>query len=206
MKKLSLGLLALAMVLAIAPAALADSFTYAIAGSNFSADLTFTANQIAGQPSGVEVITGVTGWFEDPDTSGRVNITLSNPATVIDAGGAIAPNYASHGIFQYDNVLYTNQTGNGILDWDGVLFSVGSYELNIFSDSNESDAGYFYFADNGNYQVNTQITNGYGGPAPDGLTAAPEPGSLFLFGAGFLGLAFVLYRRAAKRSQPVVNS
>jgi hypothetical protein len=188
------------MALAIVPAAQADSFTYAIAGSNFSADLTFTANQIAGQPLGVDVITGLTGWFQDPDTSGQVNITASNPATVIPAGGAIAPNYASYGSFQYDNVLYTNQTGNGILDWDGVLFSVGSYVLNIFSDSDNGDAGYFYFADNGNYQVNTPITDGNGGPAPTDPVAAPEPGSLFLLGTGLLSFAFVLYRRAAKPS------
>ena len=194
------------MVLATVPAAQADSFTYSIAGSNFSADLTFTASQIAGQPLGVDVITGLTGWFQDPDTSGQVNITASNPATVIPANGAVAPSYASYGSFQYDNVLYTNQTGNGILDWDGVLFSVGSYVLNIFSDSDNGDAGFFYFADNGNYDVNTPITAGNGNdPAPASL-GAPEPGSLFLFGTGLLGLALILHRKIVKPSfRPVSN-
>jgi len=126
MKKLSIVLLASALTFAIAPAAQADSFTYTIDGMNFSAELTFTANQIAGQPLGVDVITGVTGWFSDPDTNGIVTISPSNPATVISAGGALAPNYDNNDGFQYDNVLYTNQTGNGILDWGGVVFSIAA--------------------------------------------------------------------------------
>jgi hypothetical protein len=106
-------------------------------------------------------------------------------------------------LFQYDNVLYANQTGNGILDWDGLLFSInnGAYELNIFSDSTNGDSGYFYFADNGSYDSNNPITTDPGGsggapPAQGNLDSAPEPGSLLLLGTGLLGLAFVLYRKA----------
>jgi hypothetical protein len=165
---------------------------------------------MADQPLGVDVITGVTGSFNDPDTSVPVTITPSNPATVIYAYGALAPNYYNNGGFQYDNVLYTNQTGNGILDWGGVLFSVGAYDLNIFSDSNNGDTGYFYFADNGKYDSNNPVivgNVGNNGPAPGDLTAAPEPGSMLLLGTGLLGLALVLSRKAAKRSsQPVSNA
>ena len=44
MKKLFLALLAVAAALAITPVALADSFSYSINGSNFTANLTFQAN------------------------------------------------------------------------------------------------------------------------------------------------------------------
>jgi hypothetical protein len=197
MKKLALTLIALAAALAIAQVALADSFTYTISGQNFSADLTFTANQIPSQPQGVDLITGVSGWFSDSDTSGRVTLSSSNPATVISADGALAPNYADNGLFLYDNELYTNQKGYGILDWYGVLLNVTSnnYQLNIFSNGSS-----FYWADNGAYYSNNPISivsSGTGDPpAPGSLTPTPEPGSLLLLGSGLLSLAFVVYRKA----------
>jgi hypothetical protein len=219
MKKLSLGLLASAMVLAIAPAAQADSFDYKIAGTNFTAALTFNtgdeAISVPGPNSAVDVdayiVTSVSGTF---DIAGESPYTFPATSPVAAANGANAYNLTSNYGFLWDNLLYPEYaetgTGNGILDYGGLLIEFGGgYELNLFSGSFGSGApgnGYFYFADNGNYYSNNQVTAGNGGPAPDGLTAAPEPGSLFLFGTGFLGLAFVLYRKASKRSQPVVNS
>jgi hypothetical protein len=205
MRKFWLVLLALTAAFVIAPPASADSFYYAINGQNFSADLTFTATPIAGY-SGDYTITGVTGWFSDPDT-GLVNLSSSNPATVISAGNVIPasggsqPTYANNGSFQYDNVLYANLTGNRILDWEGLLFSIdnGSYELNIFSDSTYDAAGYFYWADNGSYYSDNSITIDPSGSliaAPGDLTTAPEPGSLLLLGTGLLDLAAVIFLKA----------
>jgi hypothetical protein len=211
-RKFSLTLFILAATLASVPAALADAFYYNINGQNFSADLTFTATAISGKP-GDYTITGVTGWFSDPDTNGAVTLSSSNPATVISAGGAFPPNYANEYGFQYDNVLYATATGNGILDWGGLLFSTNNgYMLNIFSDSTNGNAGYFYFADNGTYYVNTPISTGtYGSggssggsppPASGGLTSSPEPGTLLLLGTGLLGLAVVIFRKPSLQTRP----
>jgi hypothetical protein len=205
MRKFPLILLALTAAFAMASTAWADSFDYTINGQNFSADLTFTATPIAGY-SGDYTITGVTGWFNDPDT-GLVNLSSSNPATVISAGNVIPasgvnqPTYANNGLFQYDNVLYANQTGNGILDWDGLLFSIdnGNHELNIFSDSTYDGGGDFYWADsNSSYHSDNLITIPSGVSASDfeNLTTAPEPRSLLLLGTGLLGLAAVVVRKA----------
>jgi hypothetical protein len=213
MRKYSLTLLSLAVTLVSVPAALADTFVYSINGQNFSADLTFTATLITGHP-GDYTITGVTGWFSDPDTNGAVTLSSSNPATVISADGAFPPNYAEEYGFQFDNVLYATATGNGILDWGGLLFSTNNgYMLNIFSDSTNGNAGYFYFADNGTYYVNTPIPTDSGGsggsggssggspPASGNLTSSPEPGSLLLLGTGLLGLAGVIFRKAKSSGQ-----
>jgi len=204
---------AIAAVLALAPMANADSFTFAIDGTNFASDFTFTASQIAGQPAGVEVITAVTGWFSDPDT-GTVDLAL-NPATVVPAGGVIAPNYATSpdGKFLFDNVLYTKAAGNAILDWDGLLLSFANgYELNLFSDAYTADdmgettsQGYFYWADNGSNDFNNPIPVSGGAPAPVDL-GAPEPSSLVLFGTGLALIASGLFVVGKRRSKNGASS
>jgi hypothetical protein len=199
----------MAAAIVIASSANAEPFTFAIDGTNFQSDFTFTASQIAGQPAGVYIITAVTGWFSDPD-AGTVYLS-ANPATVVPAGGVIAPNYATSpdGKFDYDNVLYTQATGNGILDWDGLLLSFANgYELNVFSDAYTADdmgettaQGYFYWADNGAADFNNPISLGSGSPA-SGDFSAPEPSSLAMLGSGLallaLGLFVVARRHDAK--------
>jgi hypothetical protein len=208
MKKIWFRVPVVAAALVIAPLANADSFTFAIDGTNFQSDFTFTASQIAGQPTGVDVITAVTGWFSDPDIPGTGTMYLSaNPATVVPAGGVIAPNYAASpdGKFDYDNVLYTKATGNGILDWDGLLLSfTNGYELNLFSDAYTADdmgettaQGYFYWADNGVADSNNAIPIEGGSPA-SGDFSAPEPSSLEMFGSGLALLALGLFVAARR--------
>jgi PEP-CTERM motif len=213
MKKLWLVVFALATALAIVPAAQADSFNYAIAGANFSADLTLTTADgtvsVPGPDSLVDInayiVTFVSGTF---DIANGPEETFSATPTAPANEGVNAYNLTSNYGFLWDNLLYPGNPGNEILDYGGILIAFSNgYDLNLFSGSFGSgapDNGYFYFADNGNFDSNNPVTDGNNGPAPDGLTPAPEPGSLFLFGTGLLAMALIHYRIAGKlKARPV---
>ncbi len=211
MKKFSLAFLALAAALAITPAAQADTWIYTITGSNFNADLTlFTSSS-----GTVQSITDVEGTF---DIVGNAPVTFSLTSTEPADPAASANNLtlSSDGEFLFDNLLYPTATGNGILDWGGILVDIDGYELNIFSGAfggsdgtNAPDNLYFYFADNGSYHSNNQIPKSGNTveAATATLTAVPEPGSLFLLGTGLLGLAWVLWWKACRRtSSQILNA
>lgn len=208
MRKLRGVLPVLAAVLAIAPLAKADSYTYTISGSNFSATLYLTA--LANDANGVSVtgtdtITSVAGSF----TVGGKTYSINTPIAPVQANaGSNAGNPTNNGSFLYDNLLYPNpKQTNGILDWDGLLLQMpnSNYQLNLFSGAFGGVPGnmapgdmYFYFADNGSNHSNNVIpedVSSPGTPASFALVATPEPASLLLMGSGLLGLAFIVFRK-----------
>jgi hypothetical protein len=155
----------------------------------------------------------VSGTFTDPSAS----FTFGSSPVVAANAGANAYNLTDADGYLFDNLIYPTLPGNEILDWGGILIEPESgFYLNIFGGDFGSTDGltaprdnYFYFADN-NFYSNNQIPAGKlgqqipqadaGQAAVGDLAATPEPGSLLLLGTGFLGLAFVVFRRAAKPS------
>ena len=116
MKRLGLVLLTLAAAFAITPAAIADTWYYDITAVNFTADLTLVTSSSAP----IQTITNVEGTFE---ITGNAPVTFgltptesasypSNP-TPSDYSLTIS----SDGRFVFDNLLYTQNSGNEILDW-----------------------------------------------------------------------------------------
>jgi len=228
MKKFLLAFIALAAALAITPAAVADTWQYTIDGSNFTSTLYLTGTDVGQVPGpnplddvNAYVITSVSGSLTDPDGTYKFGTTTTESAA--SGSNAYDLTSSSDGQFLFDNLLYPSLSGNQILDWGGILFELGTYELNIFggdfggTDGNDapgcsycSPTGcYFYFADNGSYHYNDPFPDVTSPTVPalssndesESLTlVTPEPGSLFLLCTGLFGLAFVLWRRASRQS------
>ena len=116
MKKYSTALLALAATLALAPAAMADTWDYTISGSNFTANLILYTSS-----SGTtQTVDDMAGTF---DITGQSAVTFAETPTENAGPSASANNLtlSSDGEFLFDNLLYPTASGNSILDWGGLL-------------------------------------------------------------------------------------
>ena len=123
-------------------------------------------------------------------------------------GGAFGYSKAERpidGAFLFDKLLQGGTKG-GQQDNFGALVDLNGQEVVLLSgiDGGGSRFGgknQFFFTDKGTFHVSNELQRGNGTIRSNttALTVTPEPGSLFLLGTGLLGLALVLFWKAAKR-------
>jgi len=182
MKKFSIALIALAAAVAIAPAAKADTLSYAFVGSGLDVKINFTYNPANDQ------ITSVTGTVY----SAGVDITSPTAITALVPDSS-SPTPIVVGDSEFDNLI--SPTSPLILDFYGVLFDAGGVDINIFTNN-----GGYQWLDSETYPDSNNLSEPLAG------YATPEPGTLVLLGTGLLGLAFVAFRKARPSSKLIVQA
>ncbi len=182
MKKLTFGFLALAMVLAVTPAALADQITgsLGVGGGNdqwSATGITFSnTGAIARDATGAfGTILGVSPVM-NPATIDDANYLFSAPDVLIFTVGASTATFTITGPINVvlDNSQFLLFSGTGILTLTGYSATPGTFSFS------GTDSG-------NNFGVSGSSTFGFDISATP--TATPEPSSLLLFGTGRLGLA-----------------
>jgi len=194
MKKYSLALIVLATTLAVAPpSALCDSFGYRAPGSKSAVNTSFDTVH-GGAPNGI----AESGIFANTELA---TIGGSNNGAI----GRKAVERPITGAFFFDNLLQGSKGGRQ--GNSGALIDLNGQQLVLLSGSDDSvkttgKSAQFFFAEKGTYRVSNEPQKGSGllRSNTTALTVTPEPGSLFLLGTGLLGLALVLFWKAAKRT------
>lgn len=196
MRKFSLAIGVFAAMLAIAPpSASCDSFGYKISGSKIGANSSFDAGH-----------GGVPGRISESGIFASTGLPGTDEASAFGLPGSQAVERPITGAYFFDNFFERENKGINSQDNTGALIDLNGQGLVLLSGSYRGGAagknGKFVFADRGTYRVSNELQRGRGLVRSDttALTVTPEPGSLFLLGTGLLGLALVLFWKAARRS------
>ncbi|MGA3372194.1 MAG: hypothetical protein ABSC48_10585 [Terracidiphilus sp.] len=212
MKRLPLALLALPALLAIAPAAFANTFNFSFLGVGNTMTVTgiFDATEVGS--TGVYNVTGITnGLFTDRNGSlDIVNASISFIAdgsgdpTVLSTVDGPGPGYTSpDGSEVYDNLLYFPGTPYNLDSWGGFLFSADGYEVNI-AQTLEAYGGWVSILGSTNAFVDTGSNYDAGEPLDGDIQPTPELPSLPLFATGLVALSTIVIRKA-RASAPVLK-
>jgi len=172
MKSLKWGTLALLFACAAAPVpASATLYDWTLnAGAGLTGSGTLTTGTAVGAGFDVLQLTGSIG--------GAPVILLGGTP----GGATLSPS----GAFIFDNIVFP--AADPVLDVDGLLIAISGEEGNIWG--NGTPGSYTYYTHNGSFY---DYTNG---SVSFTLTAAPEPASFAILGAGLLGLGWVRRRLA----------
>jgi hypothetical protein len=153
----------------------------------------------------VFAVTGAITTADTLDAIGGYDV-LSISGTIFGpgfgpAGGTIAlePNSSQHFydyalLFQYDNVYFPSAPTS--VDGNGLLFSAGGYDYNLYSDG----PTYYLSTDNPAGVYNPGEVGVFSDPIEtESVTSAPEPSTWALMLLGFVGLGLAARRQARRR-------
>jgi hypothetical protein len=178
MKRLSLGLAALALAILCTQTSKADTlFNFNFTGSEFDGSGTFTATADGGNQY---TITGIGGTVDGQTITGLLNVNTFD---------------------QNDNLLFDPGNFFGLLPFDqqGVSFQLGSGS-HISQVNLAEGTGFFVFSTIGDLNPpgkgdDTEEILNFDVYKADPTSPVPEPGTLALLGTGMLGAAGAIRRR-----------